>query len=200
VKVWTDEELEWLTPGGHASIEAYYSEGFEKTIYRRKWTRIRGGLYARLVGQHFVEVEKCSPDWCPPGVRGWRYRTTPIGESVGEEASEWPEPTVKDAKEVTESIYGLTPEQRFELFPTTIQDEVRTAVDGYEQGLIERGIDIAQERYNVEEIADLVDADLTEDEVGMAVEAYLEAQDSKTASLRSKPFRNTKRLKTKLLR
>lgn len=71
-------------------------------IYRKKWTRIRPGLYIRLLGEYEVDVEECEPyESCPPGERGWFSRWTPIasGRSLEHDGrSDDPVPTFKEAK------------------------------------------------------------------------------------------------------
>lgn len=189
MKVWTDEELYDLTPGGLASIEAIYSEGFEQNIYRKKWVRVRPGLYARLIGLYEVQIEQCTPEWCPRGMKGWRDRVTRIGPSWAEEASEWPQHTLKAAKENAEKVYGLSPTQRFKLFPQSLQDEVRNA---YFSVLDRQGIDA---KVNAEEVADLVSSDLTDEEIMMAVHTYLTMEGEYGEEKRTVRSKNPKKSK-----
>jgi hypothetical protein len=71
-------------------------------IYRKKWTRIRPGLYVRLLGEYEVDVEECVPyESCPPGDRGWFSRWTPIAFLCSldhDGRSDDPAPTFKEAK------------------------------------------------------------------------------------------------------
>jgi len=71
-------------------------------IFRKKWTRIRPGLYGRILGEYEVLVEECEPyESCPPGDRGWFASWTPIasGRSLDEDGrSDDPVPTYKEAK------------------------------------------------------------------------------------------------------
>lgn len=62
-----------------------------KTVHRRKWTRIRPGLYVRLLGEWEISIEQCNDDseCYDPDDRGtWQVRWEPIDLREGVSVSD----------------------------------------------------------------------------------------------------------------
>ena len=77
-----------------------------KPVYRKKWTRVRPGLYRRIIGEYEILVEECYDEICY-GDKGWIVRWTPlwIGNPSYEGQSEFPYTTAKKAKASAEEDF-----------------------------------------------------------------------------------------------
>lgn len=88
----TIEAYEWGYPGSNVVVS------------RKKWTRVRPGLYVRLFDKFEITIEECEPgENCGEDERGWvvRYNTIQLGGSF-QERSDWAYATYREAKGAVE--------------------------------------------------------------------------------------------------
>lgn len=105
-----DEVTKFIDDGGDPMTVVAYELISGSTIYRTKWTRVRPGLYRRILGEYEVTVEECDPGVnCAENERGWILSYQPLyvhGPREEHGRWDWPIPTYREAKAVAEEQFS----------------------------------------------------------------------------------------------